>query len=959
MNNCAELAIRALESHLNVKKRLGLSSTKRRGKPLSKRLGSCSGTGARRNELDTDDGTLMEEYANRVRDVAEVDEAVVLLLDTRTPGWTILYVSPSWEELTGMDRAEAMGATLNEVMAHVNGDPRVVWEGVEREAAAGKAFVTPRVYCKASPAITFYLSFRPAASDDLDDQTVTLGVPASVPQAASAATAKLFFARLHTTPDPPVNTAVQSAVASNILTTGRRLAPSIAINPVQGLTEMFQGLVVGQVLGQGSYGTVYHARWHGVDVAIKVQDMHIRNAEERARAEFEVGLGQRLHHVNVVHTLSHASALLERNHPSGALDSNVSNAWNAGLQFAPLGFMVASRASGGAGACARDSAAPDSSENLAMRLEGAPAFIPFFGGNEDASAVAAAEAAAAAGSVPGGRAKDQPSLVDGPESLTTGGASNGGGGGTCLMPISAATFPAAPPSNLTVASGPNALVCVALPSGVHVPMLRNPQRSGAAVVHAAATLAAAAASGGGALPSVAALTFALGSSRSGSPHCPGTATPSTAAARTPAPISYCSIGPAAAGNATTFGRSVTRSGEESLASGAPRHVKRRASVTRVTDNATSATRVAAIFRANGSPGSGATADGDDADGACGSATLTLVPFLTASAMATAGCGVADEVEGVAAPVTQGGANCLSKGCFGSTFQYSSGTRCSTGGGAAVATTQNFPLDLALEGDGKKGQAHPLKEQLQQPETGEQELDGATGERMQLQEIKQPERQQSKEPLRCEQARESTLRYQSQYSGALALSGAYNGMPLLAHVDGGAGFGVMNIISGAMPRMAPGGGTFGGEGHNTATGVGSTMQGAIEADLSGLSYPLDVRLWMVLEFMDKGSLQDAIDRGWLCEGRTADHGPDYPAVLATAQDIAAAVAHLHSHDVVHGDLSAVNVLLQSVRQQDGGSKRNDVPVDSAGRGFVAKRCSETPPSPSLPMCTPLACCCGRW
>ena len=40
----------------------------------------------------------------------------------------------------------------------------------------------PQVYCKGSPATTFYLSFRPAATDDLDDQTVTLGVPAAVPQ---------------------------------------------------------------------------------------------------------------------------------------------------------------------------------------------------------------------------------------------------------------------------------------------------------------------------------------------------------------------------------------------------------------------------------------------------------------------------------------------------------------------------------------------------------------------------------------------------------------------------------------------------------------------------------------------------------------------------------------------------------------------------------------------------------
>lgn len=58
---------------------------------------------------------------------------------------------------------------------------------------------------------------------------------------------------------------------SPILTTGRRLPASTAINPVHGLTDLYQGMVVGQVLGQGSYGTVYHGKWHGVDVAIKVR----------------------------------------------------------------------------------------------------------------------------------------------------------------------------------------------------------------------------------------------------------------------------------------------------------------------------------------------------------------------------------------------------------------------------------------------------------------------------------------------------------------------------------------------------------------------------------------------------------------------------------------------------------------------------------------------------------------
>ena len=41
-------------------------------------------------------------------------------------------------------------------------------------------------------------------------------------------------------------------------------------NPVMGINQMFDGLVPGQVLGQGGYGTVYNARWHGTEVAVKV-----------------------------------------------------------------------------------------------------------------------------------------------------------------------------------------------------------------------------------------------------------------------------------------------------------------------------------------------------------------------------------------------------------------------------------------------------------------------------------------------------------------------------------------------------------------------------------------------------------------------------------------------------------------------------------------------------------------
>lgn len=50
-----------------------------------------------------------------MRDLAELDDAVVLLVDTGPPGWRLLYVSASWEPVVGVARTEVVGATLNEV----------------------------------------------------------------------------------------------------------------------------------------------------------------------------------------------------------------------------------------------------------------------------------------------------------------------------------------------------------------------------------------------------------------------------------------------------------------------------------------------------------------------------------------------------------------------------------------------------------------------------------------------------------------------------------------------------------------------------------------------------------------------------------------------------------------------------------------------------------------------------
>ncbi|KAK9865060.1 hypothetical protein WJX84_008297 [Apatococcus fuscideae] len=66
-------------------------------------------------------------------------------------------------------------------------------------------------------------------------------------------------------------------------------------------------------------------------------------------------------------------------------------------------------------------------------------------------------------------------------------------------------------------------------------------------------------------------------------------------------------------------------------------------------------------------------------------------------------------------------------------------------------------------------------------------------------------------------------------------------------------------------------------------------------------------WMVLEYCDKGSLQGALDRGWLHQqgGR-----PNMQDILQCAIEIGGALRYLHSRCIIHGDLTASNVLLSS-------------------------------------------------
>ena len=109
--------------------------------------------------------------------------------------------------------------------------------------------------------------------------------------------------------------------------------------------------------------------------------------------------------------------------------------------------------------------------------------------------------------------------------------------------------------------------------------------------------------------------------------------------------------------------------------------------------------------------------------------------------------------------------------------------------------------------------------------------------------------------------------------------------------------------------------------NPGTAVlGGNRRGSMDA---GAGRPKNLsEVWLISEFCNRGPLLTAIERGAFLTQPSAQYGqPNLIAVLQTLQEIAAAMHYLHSHGIVHGDLTGGNVLLTS--------------SDKDARGFSSK------------------------
>lgn len=78
--------------------------------------------------------------------------------------------------------------------------------------------------------------------------------------------------------------------------------------------------------------------------------------------------------------------------------------------------------------------------------------------------------------------------------------------------------------------------------------------------------------------------------------------------------------------------------------------------------------------------------------------------------------------------------------------------------------------------------------------------------------------------------------------------------------------------------------------------------------------VDWKLYIVQELCGRGSLRDALKQGLFSHCTT--HKMLLDGVLQIATDVASGMAHLHRHNVVHGDLNTKNVLLQQEMSRPG-------------------------------------------
>ncbi|KXZ45652.1 hypothetical protein GPECTOR_52g51 [Gonium pectorale] len=138
--------------------------------------------------------------------------------------------------------------------------------------------------------------------------------------------------------------------------------------------------------------------------------------------------------------------------------------------------------------------------------------------------------------------------------------------------------------------------------------------------------------------------------------------------------------------------------------------------------------------------------------------------------------------------------------------------------------------------------------------------------------------------------------------------------------------------------APSGGKGGAGGGGNGVG-GAGVEGASDGTGSALSNERSVwesagdvyKLYIIQEYCDVGTLRDALANGVV--GSVAAGGAAALCAMTLALDVACGMCHIHSKNIVHGDLSSANILLTNLKHLGPLGQAPGMPSGLAGLGAM--------------------------
>ncbi|KAG2432963.1 hypothetical protein HXX76_008691 [Chlamydomonas incerta] len=321
-----------------------------------------------------DNNSLAAAYGNLRRTLDCFDHCVALV-DTSAAGWRILFVNNPTCKMLGIERESLQGSFLSRLLADVDGS-MLPTDTHEKAAAQGREF---QVSARLTPAVTeeldlkdksgalvtkdyrYLLTFRPASREDLDEGSISIGVPSFIPTqakmlegAASAAASdsgnlslsanssvgaaqrrpdRLYFMLMQDAVKLEAERAAakakaeaeaKAAAASMLTPGGSSTATSTAFSTDRDLQqppESINGLSMGHLLGKGAYGSVYYGTWYGTPVAVKIIDEELPPGAESIAPPIEAILSKELRHPHIVATLRCARRIINPSGSSHAVSS--------------------------------------------------------------------------------------------------------------------------------------------------------------------------------------------------------------------------------------------------------------------------------------------------------------------------------------------------------------------------------------------------------------------------------------------------------------------------------------------------------------------------------------------------------------------------------------------------------------------------------------------------------------